>query len=116
MLAETLGTLSHLSHNVAAVIHAPAMNTTWSELSTTLTYVVYVQTDLVKDSTVLCQETTTFTTTRLSSLATPDTILNTFTTHHSMLVRTLGFLINKIFTICINMLSQSTATLHNTET
>lgn len=83
MLAETLGTLSHLSRNVAAVIHAPAMNTTWSELSTTLTYVVYVQKNLVEDSTVLCQEATTFTTTRLSSLATPDTILNTFTFYNT---------------------------------
>lgn len=93
------------------------MNTTWSELSTTVTYVVHVQKDLAKGSTVLCQETTTtFTTTRLSSLATPDTIFNTFTAHHSKLVQTLGFLSNKIFTICINMLSQSTATFHNTKT
>lgn len=75
-----------------------------------------MQRHLVKDTTVLCQETT-FTTTRLSSLATQHTIIpNTCTAHHSKLVvQTLGFLSDITFKICINMLSQSTATFSQHE-
>lgn len=65
-----------------------------------------MQRDLVKDRAVLCQETTTFTTTRLSSLATPHSILNSFTAHHSRLVQTLGFLSNKPSTICISVITK----------
>lgn len=65
-----------------------------------------MQRDLAKDRSVLCQETTTFTTARLSSLATPHSTLHSFTAHHSKLIQTLGFLSNKPSTICINAITK----------